>query len=99
MAELPCAARVLTPVGGVVADAERESGTAAFCGFHQREPEVEVARSQVDLFAGRAPVGAGGADADLTRVDTASGGRGNGEGGERAGIGVVVKGEEAVSIG
>src|SRR6266404_43 len=77
MAELPCAARVLTPVGGVVAEAEREAGTSAACGFDQREAEVEVARAQVDLFAGRAPVSAGWADADLARVDAAGGRRGD----------------------
>src|SRR6266850_2149274 len=99
MAELPCAAWVLTPVGGVVAESERETGTAAAHGFYQREAEVEIARAQVDLFAGRAPVCAGGANADLTRVDAAGGRRGDGDIRDWTHIVVVIEGIEAVGVG
>ena len=47
MAELPCATRILTPVAGVVAEAERETGTAAARGLNQREPEVQIIDQQV----------------------------------------------------
>src|SRR5260221_13246038 len=98
MAKLPSAARVLSPILRVVTQSESETGTAAAHRFDQREAEVEITRAQVDLLAGRAPIGAVWADADLARVDAAGRGCGDGDAAARRRVDVVIHGRDTVGI-
>lgn len=68
-AKLPGPARVLAPVLRVVAEIDAVAFAAAAHQLQHGNREVEVSRPHIDLFAARAPIGAGGPDAGLARID------------------------------